>query len=126
MNSPVNFLHQGQAWLDGHGTKAWVAAMILGFIFFWPVGLILLFYMIGTNRMGKFGNKGKWKNRKGFGSTGNTVFDSYRDETMKRLEDEQSAFRSFLDDLRSAKDRTEFDSFMTSRKDANDSSTSAA
>lgn len=126
MSTPANFLQQGQEWLDGHGTKAWIASMILGFIFFWPVGLILLFYMIGTNRMGKCGHKRKFGRRGGFSSTGNTVFDAYRDETMKRLEDEQSAFRSFLDDLRNAKDRTEFDSFMNTRKDANDSSTSAA
>ena len=92
--------------------------MILGFIFFWPVGLILLFYMIGTNRMGKCDMKRNWK-RGGFEKTGNTVFDSYREETLKRLEDEQNAFRSFLDDLRTAKDRTEFDSFMSKRRSDN-------
>ncbi len=118
MNSPANYLERGRDYLDGHGRKAWIMTMILGFIFFWPVGLALLFYMISTNRMGKCNMKSNW-NRGGFQSTGNTVFDSYREETLKRLEDEQNAFRSFLDDLRTAKDRTEFDSFMAKRRDDN-------
>jgi len=113
MNTPANFLEQGRDWLDGHGKKAWIATMILGFIFFWPVGLVTLFYMIGTNRMGKCKNSRTWGRKHGFGtSTGNVAFDNYRSETLKRLEDEQSAFQSFLGNLRAAKDRAEFDQFM--------------
>ena len=48
--------------------------------------------------------------------TGNSAFDAYRDETLKRLEDEQSAFQSFLDRLRQAKDKSEFDQFMDERR----------
>ena len=48
--------------------------------------------------------------------TGNTAFDEYRDETLRRLEDEQSAFEHFLGSLRRAKDRAEFDQFMTERR----------
>jgi hypothetical protein len=44
------------------------------------------------------------------------AFEEYRQQTLRRLEDEQTAFKSFLDQLRSAKDRTEFDQFMTQRK----------
>ena len=47
--------------------------------------------------------------------TGNSAFDSYKMETLKRLEDEQDAFQSFLDRLREAKDKTEFDQFMDDR-----------
>ena len=36
---------------------------------------------------------------------------------LKRLEDEQSEFQEFLDRLRFAKDKTEFDQFMAERKD---------
>ena len=117
MNSPAHLLEQGRDKLDEHGKMAWIASMILGFIFLWPVGLIILFYMIGTNRMGKCSSKHrKWHgHRRGFNSTGNTAFDSYREETLKRLEDEQSAFQSFLGNLRAAKDRAEFDQFMTDR-----------
>lgn len=113
MNSPAHLLEQARDKLDEHGSKAWIATMILGFIFLWPVGLVILFYMIGTNRMGKNCNRGKWhrRGRHSF-STGNTAFDAYRDETIKRLEDEQSAFQSFLNNLRDSKDRAEFDQFM--------------
>ena len=34
-----------------------IALTILGFIFWWPVGLAVLFYMIGSGRMGCFGRK---------------------------------------------------------------------
>ena len=40
-----------EAWLDDKGKGAWIAAMVLGFIFFWPVGLALLMYMIWSKRM---------------------------------------------------------------------------
>jgi len=49
------------------------------------------------------------------GSTGNSAFDSYRDETLKRLEDEQNAFQTFIQRLREAKDKAEFDQFMDDR-----------
>ena len=48
-------------------------------------------------------------------STGNAAFDAYRDETLRRLEDEREAFAQFLDRLRKAKDQSEFDQFMTER-----------
>lgn len=51
-----------------------------------------------------------------FRATGNHAFDSYRDETLKRLEEEQSAFEGFLDRLRQAKDKAEFDQFMTEQR----------
>ncbi len=33
------WLSRTEAWLDDKGKGAWIAAMVLGFIFFWPVGL---------------------------------------------------------------------------------------
>jgi hypothetical protein len=50
-----------------------------------------------------------------FRSSGNTAFDAYKAETLKRLETEQEAFESFLQRLREAKDKQEFDSFMDER-----------
>ncbi len=50
-------------------------------------------------------------------SSGNSAFDAYRNETLKRLEDEQSAFQSFLGRLREARDQAEFDQFMDEMKD---------
>jgi hypothetical protein len=49
-------------------------------------------------------------------SSGNRAFDEYRVETLKRLEEEQKEFREFLDRLRFAKDKTEFDQFMAERR----------
>ena len=40
------------------------------------------------------------------------AFDAYREETLKRLEDEHSQFLDFLRKLREAKDKAEFDQFM--------------
>lgn len=51
----------------------------------------------------------------GFKSSGNVAFDNYKAETLKRLQDEQDAFETFLDRLRAAKDKAEFDQFMEER-----------
>ena len=50
-----------------------------------------------------------------FADTGNSAFDGYRNETLRRLEEEQTAFQGFLDRLRQAKDKAEFDQFMKDR-----------
>ena len=47
---------------------------------------------------------------------GNAAFDAYRAETLKKLEDEGAAFRAYLDGLRHAKDRSEFDAFLSERR----------
>jgi hypothetical protein len=52
----------------------------------------------------------------GLPTSGNRAFDEYRTETLKRLEDEQREFRDFLERLRFAKDKTEFDAFMAERR----------
>ena len=54
-----------------------------------------------------------WRNAP---SRGNRAFDDYRAETLKRLEEEQREFREFLERLRFAKDRSEFDQFMNERR----------
>ena len=56
---------------------------------------------------------GWWPGRRQ--SSGNVAFDEYREETLRRLEDEQKEFRTFLDRLRHAKDKAEFDQFMADR-----------
>jgi len=52
----------------------------------------------------------------GWGSSGNRAFDEYRTETLQRLEEEQREFREFLQRLRMAKDKSEFDQFMAERR----------
>jgi len=64
--------------------------------------------------MGKCKNRRHGRHR--FHSTGNEAFDQYRDQTLKRLEEEQASFRKFMENLRAAKDKAEFDQFMDSRE----------
>jgi Protein of unknown function (DUF2852) len=49
-------------------------------------------------------------------TSGNRAFDAYRAETIKRLEEEQRSFREYLERLRQAKDRAEFEQFMHERR----------
>lgn len=117
MSTVATWPSQAENWLDQRGKGAWIAAMVLGFIFFWPVGLALLAYMIWSKRM--FGSCNKrnklTKARHGFQSSGNSAFDAYKAETLRRLEEEQDSFQSFLKRLRDAKDKAEFDQFMEDR-----------
>jgi hypothetical protein len=114
MSTLSSWLSNTVAWLDAQGKGAWLIAMILGFIFIWPLGLAILFFMIWSNRMSRsfFGCN---KSRKIHYETGNSAFDAYKQDTIKRLEDEQTAFQGFLQRLREAKDKTEFDTFMDDR-----------
>ena len=61
---------------------------------------------------------GSW----GVGSSGNRAFDEYRAETLRRMEREQKEFRDFLDRLRMAKDKAEFDQFIAERNRRTDES----
>ena len=47
----------------------------------------------------------------------NRAFDDYRADTLRRLEEEQREFRAFLSHLRAAKDKSEFDQFMSERRE---------
>lgn len=119
-----------EAWLDERGKGAWIAAMVLGFIFVWPVGLALLAYMIWSKRMfsGNCASKrhrnptSRHAYRAAMKPSGNTAFDAYKTETLRRLEDEQESFEAFLARLRDAKDKAEFDQFMDDRAGQADTS----
>ena len=126
--------------LDELGRPAWIALMILGFWFWWPLGLATLAFIIGSGRMSCWNHRGmdhfqrkmarmqekmdRMRGRMSSGydwwghpqSSGNRAFDEYRAETLRRLEEEQREFRDFLDRLRHAKDKAEFDQFMAERR----------
>jgi len=103
---------------------------ILGFIFWWPIGLVLLAVMIfRRHAFCGYRGYGWWQGagsgpgagrRTWFGgqppSSGNHAFDEYRAETLRRLEEEQKEFAEFLERLRFAKDKAEFDQFMNERR----------
>ena len=106
-------------WLDSKGKGAWIAAMVLGFIFFWPVGLAFLTYIIwkklvfhkSCNSSSHFGRNHSVKR-----PTGNAAFDAYKEQTLQRLKEEQEKFETYLQRLRDAKDKAEFDQFMNERE----------
>ncbi|TKW67658.1 MAG: DUF2852 domain-containing protein [Paracoccus denitrificans] len=113
-------LIQARDWLDARGRIAWIAAMIAGFVFVWPVGLAILLYMIGSNRMFTCSNRRKSARRNVSTPTGNSAFDAYRDETLKRLEQEHREFMDYMVRLREARDKAEFDQFLNERREADD------
>jgi hypothetical protein len=128
----MGWLRSVEGWLDDRGKKAWIIAMILGFVFAWPIGLGLLAYMIWSKRMftrscaNKSDRGGPWArnaSHMGYGShlrsSGNAAFDAYKAETIRRLQEEQDAFEAFLQRLRDAKDKSEFDQFMEDRARVN-------
>ena len=126
--------------LDSPWHPGWIAVTVLGFIIWWPIGLALLFFTLGSRKMGCWSHQDRFANkmermqhkmermrgrmeRRGFGfggfgppSSGNRAFDEYRMETLRRLEEEQTEFRDFLDRLRHAKDKEEFDQFMAQHR----------
>jgi len=130
----VNGMTEMVARLDDWGTPAWIGVMVLGFVIFWPIGLAILAYMLWSGRMGCGARRnasawqqrvaGKWERKmerwgmqaKAYQPTGNHAFDEYRDETLKRLEEEAEQFQTFLDRLRMAKDKSEFEQFMADRR----------
>ena len=111
--------------LDDLGKPAWIAVTILGFMVWWPIGLATLAFLIGSGRMGcghRFGHFNWAERAERFRgapwnpTSGNRAFDEYRADTLRRLEEEQKEFRTFLDRLRMAKDKAEFDQFMAERR----------
>ena len=111
----------------------WIVLTILGFIFWWPVGLAILAFTLWNKKIGCWGGHSYegWQDKmervrakvERFGqgdwarpSSGNRAFDDYRTETLQRLEEEQREFREFLRRLRMAKDKEEFDQFMAQHK----------
>ncbi|WP_095590850.1 DUF2852 domain-containing protein [Actibacterium ureilyticum] len=118
MTSVATWPSQAESWLDQRGKGAWIAATVLSFILFWPLGLALLAYMIWGKRMfGKCAhrNTNHWHRAHGFKSSGNSAFDAYKADTLRRLQEEQESFEAFLERLREAKDKSEFDQFLEER-----------
>ncbi|TCT13485.1 uncharacterized protein DUF2852 [Tepidamorphus gemmatus] len=123
---------------DGRRWKGWeIAAVILGFLIFWPIGLaFLVFKLWGGRAMAwkrEHGHEFSWacgrrhrSTRDGLrASTGNSAFEEYKAAELERLErerqrlaDEQRAFGEFLEELKRSKDREEFDRFMARRREA--------
>ncbi|MCB1517025.1 MAG: DUF2852 domain-containing protein [Hyphomicrobiaceae bacterium] len=115
-----------------------ILLMVLGFVFFWPLGLGMLAYILWGEMFGgsadkaeafinrqreNFRSHAQNRNRYSRHSSGNAAFDFYREEQLKRLDeerrrldDEVREFREYMDNLAKARDREEFDRFMRERR----------
>ena len=115
--------------IDEIGRPAWIALTIGAFLWFWPLGVAMIAFLGLSGRLRSYRSeaRGRWHNVNGGAgfnwrspmsvpSSGNKAFDEYRSETLRRLEDEQTEFRDYLDRLRQAKDKQEFDQFMAERR----------
>ena len=137
---------ESQAKRCGGGiTSRWsvweIAAMVAGFVVFWPLGLLALFLKWKNGEMWRGASESSapwasfkkpdfssWQGNKsqstsyGFSGSGNAAFDAYKreqlqrlDEERRKLEEDQKAFRDFVEKVRRAKDQDEFDRFMADR-----------
>ncbi|GLU26429.1 MULTISPECIES: DUF2852 domain-containing protein [Brucella/Ochrobactrum group] len=119
-------------------TPATIALMVLGFVFFWPLGLAMLAYIIWGDRLGDFKRQVNEKTDSMFGSfrncgksesfgfggtTGNAAFDDWRREELDRLAEERrkleearADFEAYAQELRRARDKEEFERFMNERR----------
>ena len=122
--------------LDEFGAVAWLAVAAVVTLISWPLGLATFAYLAGSGRLyawrdGHGRMPGTWFNL-GVGSSsatqgsgrhgtrmppsGNQAFDTYRADAISRLEEEGREFQSFLERLRQARDKAEFDAFMADRR----------
>lgn len=119
-----------------------IVGVIAAFIFAWPLAVAYIVWKcLGypvpkglkeayDRNFTSFSFGSSWGNAAGgFGSgyraTGNAAFDDYRRSEIERLEaerrrldEEARAFAEFVEELKRAKDREEFDAFMRRRRAA--------
>ncbi len=115
--------------------RAWeIAGIVVAFIFAWPFALAYLIWKLAGYPLPAewrsylertFGRpfEGSFRTASPFGGTGNSAFDDYRrrelerlEEERRRLDEEVKAFGAFVEELKRAKDREEFDAFMARRR----------
>jgi hypothetical protein len=111
-----------------HPKPLWIAVLILSLWISWPVGLVVFAVLLWTGRLegwkraglnlwqegiGPMRHPGTWWSPR---ASGNNAFDEYRSDALRRLEEEEKEFREFLNRLRAAKDKAEFDQFMADRR----------
>jgi hypothetical protein len=119
-------------------TPLTILLTVLGFIVFWPLGFLMIAYILWGDRIPEIkrhfegaaadakrewsGFGGRTTGRYGFANSGNAAFDEYRERELKRLdeerrklEEERREFEAYASDLRRARDKEEFDRFMRER-----------
>lgn len=103
--------------------------MVLGFVFFWPVGLVILFWILSGRHVRDLpaAIKRKWQDTFGgsrrslHSDSDNTVFNAYQQtqydrisEIKEEIGDRARRFREFRADAQRRKDDEEFNQFMAS------------
>jgi hypothetical protein len=111
-----------------------IGAIVIGFIYAWPLAAAYVVWKLmgypALNEMKSFAERSfrnGFSGFPGFGAarhdSGNWAFEEYRrkeierlEEERRRLEEESRAFTEFVDELKRARDREQFDAFMARRR----------
>ena len=143
-SSGSNVEHQGsQSWSRGQGnwgrTARWsgvnIAAMVVGFVFFWPVGLVVLFWIMSGRQVQELPGaiREQWGHFFGGSKTPaegiyNRVFNDYQQTQYDRIREikeeirhRAQRFTNFRADAQRRVDQEEFDRFMASNPTASSS-----
>lgn len=102
-----------------------IAAMVLGFVFFWPVGLVILYWIIRGRDVRDLPAAAREKWSVFFGSSdrrgGNIVFEEYQQTQYDRIREIKSEikersrrFAEFREEAQRRADQEEFNQFMAS------------
>ncbi|MGA0598065.1 DUF2852 domain-containing protein [Enterovirga sp. CN4-39] len=114
-----------------------IIGVVFLFLYFWPLAVTYLVWKfmgypvphelrraVEENVLNPMRNM-RWGAPTGFAGTGNLAFDEYRRSELERLErerrkldDEAREFRDFVEELKRAKDREEFDAYMARRRNS--------
>jgi len=108
--------------------------MVIGFLVAWPLGLLMLAYILWGDRLPEFKyNAMAFRQNSGLhgwgssSASGNASFDEYRrqelkrlDEERRRLEQERRDFEAYVANLRHAKDQEEFNRFRSEHRTSTD------
>ncbi len=109
----------------GRWTGLNIAAMVVGFVFFWPLGLVILYWILTDRDVRDLpaAMREKWTQLRG-GRTmhsDNVVFNKYQQtqyDRIQEIKDEMNArakrFAEFRADVRRRADEEEFNRFMAS------------
>jgi Protein of unknown function (DUF2852) len=92
-----------------------IAVVAVAFAIFKPLALVAAGYFL---LRGRFNGKCSPCSRRGgplSRTSGNSVFDDHKRETLDRLRDEEKAFADFEASKRKAEDKQAFDTFMAAR-----------
>ena len=114
-----------------------IAAMVLGFVFFWPLGLVILFWIMAGNHVKDLPQairyhwsnlSSYWQASDGFGNgkSDNVVFNEYQQtqydrihEIKEEIKSRAQRFKDFRARAKRRADEEEFNQFMSDGPDKN-------